>query len=128
KVLDVGYHVSLVPGLLEIATMVYGDAVQPGPPTRFTPELAHFAKRFNEHIMGGVLSLLRVRQQAQGEVINRAMSLVEQLAKFRGLQGQHRLFSPSGFFQRVAHNGVHIRLDRRRQSLSRWHLRDSILV
>src|SRR2546422_4411862 len=39
------------PGLLKVAAMVDGDAVQPGAPGRLPTELTHFAKSFQKHIV-----------------------------------------------------------------------------
>ena len=52
-----------------------------------TPELVDFPEGFEKDVVRGVLGLLRVAQQAECQVIDRAAVLVVQLAK-PGVQGR----------------------------------------
>ncbi len=73
---------AVMPGLLEIAAMVDGDAIEPGAGGGLAAELIEFAQGLEEDIVGGVLGLLGITQEAQGEVKNGAAVEVVEFAEF----------------------------------------------
>jgi hypothetical protein len=115
--------------------MIDGDTVEPGAPGGVAAELVHLAEGLQEHIVGGILGLLRVAEEAQGQVIDGAAVLLVQLSELGrrqpGVRPGRRLarlrrtgLSARGgrtftFCQRLAHECVHCRLDMSRGRMSR---------
>ena len=71
---------TLVPGLLDVPTMIYGNAIKPGAPRGFTPELFHFGEGFQKYIVSGVFRFSRISQKPEREIIDGAAVLRVKLA------------------------------------------------
>jgi hypothetical protein len=118
-VIGIGKHVSLVPGLLQVATMIDGDAVKPSAPGGVAPKIGHFAKGFEKNIMSGILGLLRITQKPQSQIINSSTVLLVDGGKFGVRQRSLQRLLGSGFNLRFTHNCVHWLLDRGASEMSR---------
>ena len=104
---QVAGDVPVVPGALHVSAMIDGDTVQPGAPGGFTAERVSFAEGLEEHIVGRVLSLLRIAQHAQREIINRAAVLGVKAGEFRRRPFGLRRFRTLLLCQRLVHERLH---------------------
>ena len=96
-------HVPLVPGLLEVAAMINGNAVKPRAPGGFPSELIHLPERLEEDVVGGVLGLLGIAEQPEREVIDRAAMFLIEFGKLGRCQPARRVIHTLRLCQRLAH-------------------------
>ena len=93
--------------------MVDGDAVKPRAQGGLAAELVQLAECLQEHIMRGILGLLRVAEKTQRQIINRAAIFLIKTGKFR--RAPDRLatlchgFTSCGW---LAHESFHCPLDK----------------
>ena len=114
-----GEHMPLVPRLLQVAAMIDRNPIKPRTPRSLSPELIHLTEGFEKNIVGGILSLMRVAQKSQREVINGAAMLLVDSCEFRDRPARLPLVAGSACCRRFAHACVHRGLDRRQEKLSR---------
>ena len=112
-----------MPGLLEIAAMVDGNAIEPGAPGGIAAELIHLAESLEKNVVRGVLGLLRIAQKAQGKVINRAAVRGVKVGKFRRRQTGLRFIQTLTFCDRAVHESTHNVLDSKAGAKSRRQMR-----
>jgi hypothetical protein len=87
--------------------MIDGDAVQPRAKGRLAAELIQLAEGLQENVMRGVLGLLRVAQETQRQIINRAAVFGIETGKFRGRQVGWRLCHELTSCGRLVHECLH---------------------
>ena len=87
--------------------MIDGDAVKPRAQGRLAAKLIQLAERLQENVMRGVLGLLRVAQDTQGEIINRAAVFGIETGKLRGRQAGWRLIRELTSCDRLVHECLH---------------------
>jgi len=64
EIVRIGNHVSLMPGLLEIAAMIDRDSVKPRAERRIATKLIHLPKSFQKDIVRRILGFVRIAQKS----------------------------------------------------------------
>jgi hypothetical protein len=69
-VVGLGMDIPRMPAAAEIGAVIEGDPIEPGPDIGIAAEVGEVAPGLDEDVVGGVLGLAGVAEEAEGEVVN----------------------------------------------------------